>query len=69
MKDKVSKKILEIADGKLGAGELQKIVADDTNVSEVTVKRRISELVKIGILLQTRDGKNIYYYNSGLIEV
>ena len=68
-KDKVSQKILEIADGTLSAGELQEKVASSTSVSEITVKRRISELLDKGLLLQNREGQNIFYINSGLIEV
>ena len=68
-KDKVSQKILEIADGTLSAGELQEKVASSTSVSEVTVKRRISELLDKGLLLQNREGQNIFYINSGIIEV
>ena len=68
-KDKVSQKILEIADGTLSAGELQEKVASSANVSEITVKRRISELLDKGLLIQNREGQNIFYVNSGIIEV
>lgn len=68
-KDKVSQKILEIADGTLSAGELQEKVASSNSVSEVTVKRRISELLDKGLLLQNREGQNIFYINSGIVEV
>lgn len=68
-KDKVSQKILEIASGSLSAGDLQKRVAELTGVSEITVKRRISELLDKGLILQNREGLNIFYINSGIIEV
>jgi len=68
-KDKVSQKILEIADGSLSAGDLQKRVAEITGVSEITVKRRLSELLDKGLILQNREGLNIFYNNSGIIEV
>lgn len=68
-KDKVSQKILEVADGSVSAGDLQKKVADITGMSVVTVKRRISELLDNGLLLHKREGLNIFYINSGIIEV
>ena len=68
-KDKVSQKILELADGTLSASELYKKVADVIGMSKVTVKRRTSELTDKGLLIQNRDGLNIYYVNPGIIEV
>jgi len=68
-KDKVSQKILEMADGSSSSGELQEKVARIIGVSEVTVKRRISELSEKGLLLYHRDGLKVYYTNSGIIEV
>ena len=68
-KDKVSQKILEMADGSLSSGELRQKVADSIGVSEVTVRRRISELSEMGLLLSRRENLNVYYTNSGIIEV
>ena len=68
-KDKVSQKVLEFSDGTLAAGDLQEKVAKSTGVSEITVKRRISELLDKGLLLSNRDGQNVFYVNSGIVEV
>jgi len=68
-RDKVSQKILEMADGSLSSGELRQKVSDSIGVSEVTVRRRISKLSEMGLLLSHRDGLNVYYTNSGIIEV
>lgn len=68
-KDKVSQKILELADGSLSSGELAEKVAEKIEVSEITVKRRISELSDNGLLISRRDGLKVFYINSGIIEV
>jgi len=68
-KDKVSQKILELANGALSSGELAEKVADKIGVSEITVKRRISELSENGLLISHRDGLQVFYTNSGIIEV
>ena len=68
-KEKVSMKILEYADGVLSASELQKKVSDEADVSERTVKKRLSELVDKGLILSVRDGTSIFYINSGIVEV
>lgn len=67
--DVVSTKILEYADGILPASELQNKVSKEANASERTVKRRLAKLVESGLILSVRDGKSIFYVNSGIIEV
>ncbi|MHA1227864.1 MAG: hypothetical protein ACTSPV_14045 [Candidatus Hodarchaeales archaeon] len=68
-KDKVSQKILELADGSLSSGDLASKVHELTGVSEITVKRRISELSEKGLILGHREGLKVFYTNSGIIEV
>jgi len=68
-KDKVSQKILELADGSLSSGDLASKVHELIGVSEITVKRRISELSEKGLILPHRDGSKVFYTNSGIIEV
>jgi len=69
MKDKVTKKILELtADGSLSYSNLAKKVSDELGVAEITVKRKISRLRKIGLLIPKRRGKEVYYENSGLLD-
>lgn len=68
-KDKVSLKILELADGSLSSGDIAKKVHELLGISEITVKRRLSELSEKGLILPKRDGQKIFYTNSGIIEV
>ena len=67
-KDKVARAILELADGSLSVKSLKKEVAESTRVSEVTVKRRIYDLVDKGALIVNRKGNENYYENSGLYD-
>ena len=68
-KDKVSQKILELADGSLSSGDLASQVHESIGVSEITVKRRMAELSEKGLILSHRDGLKVFYINSGIIEV
>lgn len=67
MKDKVTKKILELADGSLSYSDLAGRVSDELGVAEITVKRKISRLREIGLLIPKKRGKEVYYENSGLL--
>ena len=67
-KDKVSIKIIELADGSLSYSDLKKRVAEEARVSEITVHRRISELAQNGLILSERRGREVFYSNSGIIE-
>ncbi len=67
-KDKVSKIILDLADGSFSSSQLTEKVVAQTKVSEKTVQRRISALLKKGALNSVRKRKEIYYENSGLYD-
>lgn len=67
-KDKVSMIILEIADGSISYSELKTKVAEQVGVSEITVHRRISELAENGLIFGRRDGREVFYTNTGIIE-
>lgn len=67
-KDPVSRALLDLADGTLSSAQLKDKVIQQTNTSEATVKRRISDLTEKGALISTRKGKEIYYENSGLYD-
>ena len=67
-KDRVSKKILEFADGALNYSDLVKKVSKDENVAEVTVRKKISQLRSNGFLITKRTGKKVYYEKSGLFD-
>ena len=67
-RDKIVLKILENADGSLSYSAMSKKVSEDLGVAEITVKKKISELKEMGILMSVRKGKEVYYENSGLLE-
>lgn len=67
-KDKVACSILELADGSLPVKSLKEQVRQSTKVSEVTVRRRIYELVDKGALIVNRKGNENFYENSGLYD-
>ncbi|MHA1972630.1 MAG: winged helix-turn-helix domain-containing protein [Candidatus Hodarchaeales archaeon] len=66
--DVVSSKIIELAKGTMTYTELKTKVAQETNVAEITVRRRISELADKGIISGTKVGREVYYDNAGIIE-
>lgn len=65
-KDDVSKSLLELSDGTLESGELQKRVTEATKKSTRTVQYKIGELVQLGALRSIRKGAKIYYQKSEL---
>jgi len=65
-KDRISKRILDLADGTLGYSDLAKKVAQNEDVAEITVKKKISNLKSNGFLLTKREGNLVYYYKSDL---
>jgi len=67
-KDPVSTKVLELSDGTLSAVPFKQKIANETNVSEKTVERRVSELIEMGALVTIKKGKEIFYQNSGLLD-
>ena len=67
-RDRVSARILELADGTLTYSELSKRVAEEMDVAEITVKRKISRLREMGFLVIRREGRQVFYENSGLFE-
>jgi len=68
-KDPASKKVLEYADGTLSYTDLKNKVAYEVGVHEITVRRRIVELTDKGLIAGRRSGREVYYYNTGIIEV
>ena len=66
--DCVSARILELADGTLTYSDLLKKISEEIGVAEVTVKRKISRLREMGFLITRREGRQVYYENSGLFE-
>lgn len=68
MIDPVSSKILGYADGSLTSSDLSKKVANELSVAEITVKKKISSLREMGFLTRRREGREVYYESSGLLE-
>lgn len=66
--DRVSRTILDLADGSLASVQLQQQVVSTTGASIATVKRRINNLVEKGALISRRRRREIYYENSGLYD-
>ncbi len=67
-KDRVSKKILDLANGTLSYSDLAKKVAQNQDVAEITVKKKISNLKNNGFLLTKREGNTVYYEKSDLFD-
>jgi len=65
-KDRVSARILEYADGSLSYSDLSRRVSEELGAAEITVKRKISDLREMGVLMSIRKGREVYYENSGL---
>lgn len=65
--DKTAAKILELCSQPISYTDLTKQVASQTAVAEVTVRRRISELKDSGVLVSNRQGKEVFYVDSGLV--
>ena len=68
LRDSVSRKILELADGTREYGLLADEVAKATGKSIRTVKARISELSEKGAIRRVRKGRKVYYESTGLYE-
>lgn len=66
--DKISKKILELANGQLPSSSLKQEIAKLFKKSERTVERRLKKLVELGALTTKRVGNESYYENSGLYD-
>ena len=65
-KDRVATKILELADEPITYSDLVRKVATETGAAEITVKRKISRLKEMVFLMSRREGREVYYENSGL---
>jgi len=67
-KDKVATKILELADEPIIYSDLVRKVAMETGAAEITVKRKIARLKEMGFLMSRREGREVYYENTSLME-
>jgi len=67
-RDRVYVRILEVSDGSLSYSGLSKKLSEELGVAEITVKRKISDLKEMGLLVATRKGGEVFYVNSGLLD-
>lgn len=68
MKDPVSRKILELADGTREYTVLADEVAKATGKSTRTVKARISKLADKGVIRGLRKGGKVYYQPTSIFD-
>lgn len=66
-RDKITLRILELADGSITYSNLANQIHEETGMAEITIKKKMSELRELGLLTTRRDGKETYYDNSGLL--
>lgn len=66
-KDSVLAKALELADASLPSSDFKSKIMESTGASEATVKRRIADLVDLGVLRARRKGREVFYENSALL--
>jgi DNA-binding transcriptional ArsR family regulator len=66
-KDKVYVKILEILHDPVSYSQLSSMVAQTLGVAEITVKKKVSELYDMGLLIKERRGKEVYYVISDIV--
>ena len=67
-KDEVYEKILELTTEPLSYSELALRVSEALNVAEITVKKKIAELKEMHLLSTQRQGREVFYENTGLLE-
>lgn len=68
-KDKVSEEIIKLcSDHSWGYSELIDQIIKNTSTSKSTAERRVTELQEMKLLTKTRQGRNVEYTYSGLLE-
>jgi len=67
-KDKIAELLISKADGTLSYSDLVRSVAEELQIAEITVKRKISDLKSLGVLVGHREGREVFYQVSSLFE-
>jgi len=67
-KDKVAQSIISKANGAISYSDLSKEVAKELQAAEITVRRKISDLKSIGVIIGSRKGREVFYQVSPLFE-
>lgn len=68
MKDKIVGAIISKADGTISYSDLAKKVAEELGAAEITVKRKMSDLKSLGVIISYRKGREVFYQISSLFE-
>ena len=66
--DKDYMKILEVCGEPTSFNNILSRVSADTGVSRRTVQSKLSHLKSKGVLLSSRRGREVYYFDSGLLD-
>jgi len=66
-KDEAYRKILEFTIEPVSYSELCRKVSEAAGIAEVTVKKKIPDLKEMGLLSTRRQGKEVFYENTGLL--
>jgi len=67
-KDPVNANILKLSDGTRNYSNLASEIAKGLGVSEINVKKKISELTKIGIITAEKTSKGSLYKTTGVLD-
>jgi len=67
-KDSVNANILKLSDGTRNYSNLASEIAKGLAVSEINVKKKISELTKIGIITAEKTPKGSFYKTTGVLD-
>ncbi len=67
-KDPVNDKILKLSDGNRNYSTLASEIAKELKVSEINVKKKISELTKMGIIIAEKTPKGSVYKTTGVLD-
>ena len=67
-KDPVNANILKLSDGTRNYSNLASEISKELKVSEINVKKKISELVKLGIIAAEKTTKGSFYKTTGVLD-
>lgn len=67
-KDRIASRILEYTGSPISYSDLSTRVSKDLSMAEISVKKKISTLKEMGVLITSRAGREVYYESSGLLD-
>ena len=68
LKDQVNSKILELSNGTRNYSKLATEIAKNLDVSEINVKKKISELTRLGLIIAEKSPKGSFYKTTGVLD-